>query len=333
MLDTIPQMVLAPSLVPAETAVERLVGNTPLIPLRGADFGISPAVQVLAKAEWFNPGGSIKDRAALNIIRTAEMDGRLTPAKTLLDATSGNTGIGYAMLCAARGYRLKLVMPENVSRERIAILRIYGAELIFSDPLEGMDGAIELVRQMVTAEPEAYFYADQYSNPANWQAHYQTTGPEIWWQTEGRVSHFVAGLGTSGTMMGVGRYLRSVKPGVRLVSLQPDGPLHGIEGLKHMQTAVVPPIYDPALVDENREVPTEDAYRLARHLAREEGLFVGVSAAAAVSAAMAVARELASGTVVTVLPDGGYKYLSERFWTGNGARPPVPGGGERTWNW
>ena len=319
MLDTIAQMVLAPPLVPAETAVERLVGNTPLIPLRTAAFGISPAVQVLAKAEWFNPGGSIKDRAALNIIRTAEMEGQLTPDKTLIDATSGNTGIGYAMICAARGYRLKLVMPENVSRERVAILRIYGAELIFSDPLEGMDGAIELVRQMVAAEPGTYFYADQYSNPANWQAHYQTTGPEIWWQTEGRVSHFVAGLGTSGTMMGVGRYLRSVHPGVRLISLQPDGPLHGIEGLKHMQTAIVPPIYDPALVDENREVPTEDAYRQARRLAREEGLFVGVSAAAAVSAALAVARELASGTVVTVLPDGGYKYLSERFWTGNGA--------------
>ncbi|MGD8792417.1 MAG: PLP-dependent cysteine synthase family protein [Anaerolineae bacterium] len=319
MLHTMPQMALAPALVPAGTAVEQLVGNTPLIPLRGADFGISPAVRILAKAEWFNPGGSIKDRAALNIIRTAEEEGRLTPARTLIDATSGNTGIGYAMLCAARGYRLKLIMPENVSQERINILRIYGAELIFSDPLEGMDGAIEAVRQMVAADPEAYFYADQYSNPANWRAHYQTTGPEIWRQTEGRVTHFVAGLGTSGTMMGVGRYLRSVEPGVRLVSLQPDGPLHGIEGLKHMQSALVPPIYDPALVDENREVPTDDAYHQARRLAREEGLFVGVSAAAAVAAAMAVARELTSGTVVTVLPDGGYKYLSERFWRGNGA--------------
>ncbi len=315
MLDTRPRLAFAEAPATGGLEVEQLIGNTPLIGFRRVGAGLSPAVQVLAKAEWVNPGGSIKDRAAWHIICAAEAAGQLTPDRILVDATSGNTGIGYALIGAARGYRVKLVLPANVNRERIAILRAYGAELAFSDEMEGTDGAIEVVRERVAAEPDRYFYADQYGNPANWLAHYHTTGPEIWQQTAGRVSHFVAGLGTSGTMMGVGRYLRARNPAVRLVSLQPDGPLHGLEGLKHMQTARVPPIYDASLVDENRAVRTEAAYEMARRLAREEGLFVGVSAAAAMVAALDVARELESGIVVTVLPDGGYKYMSERFWT------------------
>jgi cysteine synthase B len=315
MLDAMPRLALAEAPAVTGTRLEQLIGNTPLIRFREVVRDLSPGVQVLAKAEWYNPGGSIKDRAAWKIIRTAEATGKLTADKTLIDATSGNTGIGYAMIGAAKGYRVKLVMPANVNQERIAILRAYGAELVFSDAMESTDGAVDLVKEMVAAEPDRYYYCDQYGNPANWLAHYYTTGPEIWRQTGGQVTHFVAGLGTSGTMMGVGRYLRSMASSVRLVSLQPDGPLHGLEGLKHMQTARVPPIFDPDLVDENREVRTEDAYAMARRLAREGGLFVGVSAAAAMVAALQVARELDFGTVVTVLPDGGYKYMSERFWT------------------
>jgi cysteine synthase B len=315
MLDVMPSLAVAKAPTANGKPLERLIGNTPLLRFHRVVEDLSPAVRVLAKAEWYNPGGSIKDRAAWNIIRTAEDSGQLTAEKTLIDATSGNTGIGYAMIGAAKGYRVKLVLPANVNRERIAILQAYGAELVFSDEMEGTDGAVELVQEMVAAAPDQYFYADQYGNPANWLAHYQTTGPEIWRQTAGEVTHFVAGLGTSGTMMGVGHYLRAMSPGVRLISLQPDGPLHGLEGLKHLGTARVPPIYDASLVDGNREVRTEDAYEMARRLAREEGLFVGVSAAAAMVAALDVARELAVGTVVTVLPDGGYKYMSERFWT------------------
>jgi len=315
MLDTMPRLALAEAPAVAGMALEQLIGNTPLLCFRRVEAGLAPTVQVLAKAEWYNPGGSIKDRAAWNIIRAAEEAGQLTTDKTLIDATSGNTGIGYAMIGAAKGYRVKLVLPANVNQERIAILRAYGAELVFSDEMEGADGAIEVVHEMVAAAPDTYFYADQYGNHANWLAHYHTTGPEIWQQTGGRVTHFVAGLGTSGTMMGVGRYLRSMNPMVRLISLQPDGPLHGLEGLKHMQTAHVPPIYDAELVDGNREVRTEAAYEMARRLARDEGLFVGVSAAAAMVAALEVARELDTGTVVTVLPDAGHKYMSERFWT------------------
>jgi S-sulfo-L-cysteine synthase (O-acetyl-L-serine-dependent) len=302
--------------LPTLVTVEEAIGNTPLLALRRVTADLPPAVRVLTKAEWLNPGGSIKDRAALNMIRTAEARGELTPDVTLIDATSGNTGIGYAMIGAALGYRITLVMPANASPERISILRAYGAELVLTDPQEGVDGAIRRVQEMVAAAPERYFYADQYSNPANWEAHYHTTGPEIWGQTRGQVTHFVAGLGTSGTMMGVGRFLRTVNPQVRLIALQPDGPLHGLEGLKHMQTAIVPPIYDRALVDEERPLRTEAAYEMAKRLAREEGLFVGISAAAAVAGALDVARELETGIVVTVLPDGGYKYLSQRFWNG-----------------
>jgi cysteine synthase B len=316
MLRTLSRQLVETTTTVAAVAVEETIGNTPLVALRRVTAGLPPDVQVLAKAEWFNPGGSIKDRAALNIIRTAEANGELTADVTLIDATSGNTGIGYAMLGTALGHRVKLVLPANASPERIAILRAYGAELVLTDPLEGIDGAIRRVREIVAAEPERYYYADQYGNPANWEAHYHTTGPEIWQQTRGQVTHFVAGLGTSGTMMGVGRYLRTMNPAVKLIALQPDGPLHGLEGLKHMQTAIVPPIYDRALVDEERSLRTGEAYEMARRLGREEGLFVGISAAAAVAGALNVARELDAGVVVTVLPDAGYKYLSERFWNG-----------------
>jgi cysteine synthase B len=317
MLRTLSRQLVDTSPPASPIAVEAVIGNTPLFELRRVTGGLAPDVRVLAKAEWFNPGGSIKDRAALNIIRTAEMNGELTTEMTLIDATSGNTGIGYAMLGAALGYRVKLVLPANAGPERIAILRAYGAELILTDPLEGTDGAIRRVQEIVAADPDRYYYADQYSNPANWEAHYHTTGPEIWQQTGGQVTYFVAGLGTSGTMMGVGRYLRTMNPEVKLIALQPDGPLHGLEGLKHMQTAIVPPIYDRTLVDEERPLKTEEAYEMARRLGREEGLFVGISAAAAVAGALSVARELDAGVVVTVLPDAGYKYLSEQFWNGD----------------
>jgi cysteine synthase B len=285
-----------------------------LIELRELTAGLSPQVQVLLKAEWLNPGGSIKDRAALNIIRVAEATGELAASKTLIDATSGNTGIGFSMVGAGRGYRVKLVLPANASPERIAILRAYGTDLVLTDPIEGIDGAIKRVREMVAEEPERFFYADQYSNPANWEAHYHTTGPEIWLQTAGQITHFVAGMGTSGTMMGVGRYLRAMNPEIKLIALQPDGPVHGLKGLKHLKTALVPPIYDPDLVNESRPIRTEDAYEMARRVARKEGLLVGVSAAAAIVGALEVARQLHAGTVVAVLPDSGHKYLSGPFW-------------------
>ena len=314
MLETIRRSRITQAAPARGTAVEQLIGNTPLIQLRELTAGLSPQVQVLLKAEWLNPGGSIKDRAALNIIRVAAATGELAASKTLIDATSGNTGIGFSMVGAGRGYGVKLVLPANASPERIAILKAYGADLVLTDPTEGIDGAIKRVREIVAAEPERFFYADQYSNPANWEAHYHTTGPEIWLQTAGRITHFVAGMGTSGTMMGVGRYLRAMNPEVKLIALQPDGPLHGLEGLKHFETALVPPIYDPALVDEHRPIRTEDAYEMARRVAREEGLLVGVSAAAAIVGALEVARQLRAGTVVAVLPDSGHKYLSEPFW-------------------
>ena len=313
------------------TRPEDLIGNTPLLRLdrAAAAFALSTRVTLLAKAEWYNPGGSVKDRAALHIIREAERRGLLRPGMTLLDATSGNTGIAYAMLGAARGYRVKLAVPENVSPERLAILRAYGAELILTDPLEGSDGAVREARRLATADgrpptaagdssavggQSSVFYADQYNNPANWQAHYLTTAEEIWRQTDGSISHFVAGLGTSGTFTGVTRRLRELNPGVACISAQPDSPFNGLEGWKHMATAIVPGIYDAALADANVTVRTEEAHAMARFLARHEGVLVGVSAAAAVVAALSVARELDEGVVVTVLPDSGYKYLSERFW-------------------
>jgi cysteine synthase B len=292
--------------------LDQAVGNTPLIPLRRVTQGLKPGVQVLAKAEWFNPGGSIKDRPALNILRTAIADGSLVPGKRLLDSTSGNMGIAYATFGAALGIPVTLALPANASQERIAILRALGAELILTDPLEGSDGAIRGARQMVAEQPERYFYANQYDNPANWQAHYLTTGPEIVQQTDCQVTHFVAGLGTSGTLTGVGRYLREYNPEIQIIAGQPDSPFHGLEGLKHMPTAIQPGIYDPTLPDRIVEVASEEAFEMVQRLARLEGLFVGISSGAAVVAALQVASELESGVVVTVFPDAGYKYLSDK---------------------
>ncbi len=296
------------------TALEALVGNTPLLPLQRLANSLSPEVQVYAKAEWFNPGGSIKDRPALNILRTALADGRLEPGKRLLNSTSGNMGIAYATFGAALGVPVTLVLPANASVERIKILRALGAELILSDPSEGTDGAMREARSMVEKAPERYFYANQYDNPANWQAHYHTTGPEILRQTEGQVTHFVAGMGTSGTLMGVGRSLKAFNPKIQLVAVQPAAALHGLEGLKHMATAIQPGIYDARLAGRVVEVDTESAYTMVKRLAREEGYFVGISSGAAALAALQVAAELERGVVVTVFPDAGYKYLSDEFW-------------------
>jgi cysteine synthase B len=300
------------------TNVERQIGNTPLLSFRSITAHLPSSVRVYAKAEWMNPGGSVKDRAALNIILQAERRGELTPDKVLVDSTSGNTGIAYAMLGAAKGYRIKLFLPANASAERIAILRAYGTELVLTDPLEGSDGAILAVRELMGREPEKYFYANQYNNPANWQAHYHGTGAEVWQQTRGQVTHFVAGLGTSGTLMGTGRRLKDYNPEVQVIALQPDSPFHGLEGLKHMDTAIKPGIYDETLPDRQIAVRTEDTYVMARRLAREEGYLVGISAAAAMVGALRVAETLAAngerGVVVTLFPDNAYKYLSEPFW-------------------
>lgn len=288
------------------------VGHTPLLPLNRLTERLGKPVQILAKAEWFNPGGSVKDRPAWNILRQAIESGALTPPKRLLDATSGNMGISYATFGAALGIPVTLALPANASPERIAILRALGAELLLTDPLEGTDGAIQLARRLAAEHPERYYYANQYDNPANWLAHYQTTGPEIIQQTGGSLTHFVAGLGTSGTLTGCGRFLRERNPAVQIIAIQPNSPFHGLEGLKHMATALKPGIYDPALPDRILEVSTEEAYAMVRRLAREEGLFVGISAGAAAAGALRLAEELEVGTIVTVFPDAGYKYLSDR---------------------
>jgi cysteine synthase B len=298
----------------AASSILDLIGRTPLVRLPRFERE-TPGVELYAKAEWQNPGGSVKDRAAARMIAEGEASGRLRPGLTIVDATSGNTGIAYAMVGAARGYKVKLCLPDNASPERKLILRAFGAELVMTSPLEGTDGAIREVRRMVAASPEKYFYPDQYSNDANWRAHFDGTGPEILEQTGGRITHFVAGLGTSGTFMGTGRALRNFNAAVKLISFQPDSPFHGLEGLKHMGTAMVPSIYDPTLADEDLSVSTEDAHRLVRRLAREEGLLVGISAGAALAATLQVAKRLESGVVVTVFPDGAEKYLSESFWT------------------
>jgi cysteine synthase B len=301
---------------PAASVVD-LIGRTPLVRLRHFEREAS-GVELYAKAEWQNPGGSVKDRAGARMIADGEASGALRPGLTIVDATSGNTGIAYAMIGAARGYPVKLFLPENASPERKQILQAFGAEIVLTDPLEGTDGAIRAVRALVAAEPQKYFYPDQYSNDSNWRAHFEGTGPEIIEQTEGRVTHFVAGLGTSGTFMGAGRALREFNASIRLTSFQPDSPFHGLEGLKHMETALVPKIYDPALADEDIAVSTEDAHRYVRRLAREEGLLVGISSGAALAAALDVARRIEAGTagvVVTVFPDGAEKYLTESFWT------------------
>ena len=300
------------------TLVER-IGNTPLLRLDALTREL-PGVTLLGKAEWYNPGGSVKDRAAANIVAEARDRGLLPPGKILLDATSGNTGIAYAMLGAAEGFPVTLCMPENVSRERKQILQGYGANIIYTDPADGSDGAIRMARQLAAAHPDQYFYADQYSNDANWKAHYHMTANEIWQQTQGRVTHFVSMLGTSGTFVGTTRRLKELNPTVRCVSLQPDSSFHGIEGAKHMASAIVPKIYDASLADENIEIATEDAYAMARRLSRTAGLLVGISAAAAVVGSLKVASELSlrrdqEAVIVTILCDSGDKYLSERFWT------------------
>ena len=289
-----------------------LIGNTPLIKL--ANLVENPRVEIYGKAEWANPGGSVKDRPALNMILEGERSGALTRDKTIIDATSGNTGIAYAMIAAARGYRVKLCLPKNASEERKRILEAYGVELVLTDPLAGSDGAILAVREIVATDPDKYFYPDQYNNPANWRAHYETTGVEIFEQTGGRITHFVAGLGTSGTFVGAGRRLRELKPEVKLISMQPDSPFHGLEGLKHMETAIVPGIYEPSLADEEVEVGTEEAHAMVKRLARREGWFVGISSAANVVAAMRVAERIDEGVIVTILADDASKYLSEKFW-------------------
>ncbi|MDX1416097.1 MAG: cysteine synthase family protein [Candidatus Promineifilaceae bacterium] len=297
-------------------SLEDQVGNTPLINLArvAKTFGLAPDVYLLAKAEWLNPGGSVKDRAALNIIRVAEDNGLLHPGMTILDSTSGNTGIAYAMLGAAKGYRVLLTIPENASPERMAILRAYGAELILTDPLEGVDGALIEARRLA-AEDSSLFYANQYNNDANWRAHYLTTANEIYEQTAGQITHFVAGLGTGGTFTGTTRRLKELNPAIYCFSAQPDSPFNGIEGWKHMESAIVPGIYDESLADKNLTLSTEKAYEMARLLARTEGLFVGISAAAAVATAVRAAQDLERGVMVTILPDSGMKYLSERFWS------------------
>lgn len=299
------------------SSVYDLIGNTPLVRLNKVSRDLH-GIQILAKAEWTNPAGSVKDRPAASIVQDAQARGLLTPGKTLLDATSGNTGIAFAMLGAALGFPVHLAMPSNVSPERKRILKAYGATIDWTDPDQSSDGAIRRARELAGNHPDRFFYADQYSNDANWMAHYRTTAPEIWSQTAGQVTHFVAGLGTSGTFMGTSRRLKEFNPAVQVISFQPDSPFHGLEGMKHMASAIVPAIYNPHLADRNLEIETEAAHAMARRLAREEGLLVGISAAAAVVASLRVAREEAaagrSSVIVTILPDNADKYLSERFW-------------------
>ncbi|HKF46104.1 MAG TPA: cysteine synthase family protein [Terracidiphilus sp.] len=299
------------------TLLTERIGNTPLVRLERIARDL-PGITLLGKAEWNNPGGSVKDRAASAILRDALARGALTSDKTLMDATSGNTGIAFAMLGAAMGFKVHLAMPANVSPERKHIVEAYGATVDWTDPDQGSDGAIRRARELAANSPERFYYADQYSNPANWRAHYRTTAPEIWFQTQEQVTHFVAGLGTSGTFVGTTRRLKELNPAIQAISMQPDSPFHGLEGLKHMESAIVPAIYDPTLADRNVEVETEAAYAMVKRLAREEGLLIGISAGAAVAACLEIARqEVAAGrkaVIVTVLPDSASKYMSERFW-------------------
>ncbi|MFZ0821965.1 MAG: cysteine synthase family protein [Candidatus Acidiferrales bacterium] len=298
------------------TALLDCIGHTPLLRLTHITRQF-PNIEFYAKAEWFNPGGSVKDRAALAMIREGQRTGALCPGKTILDATSGNTGIAYAMIGAALRYPVTLCLPESASQERKRILQAYGAELLFTSADESSDGAIRLAQKLHAADPARYFYPDQYSNPANWRAHYDTTAAEIWEQTAGRATHFCAGLGTTGTFMGITRRLKELNPRIQCISLQPDSGFHGLEGWKHMATAIVPRIYDPSLADENLSVRTEDAYRMVKRIAREEGLLVSPSSAAAFTGCLTVAMHIPRGehaVIVTVFPDSADKYLSERFW-------------------
>jgi cysteine synthase B len=297
----------------AGTNVTELVGNTPLLELPSVSAEV-PGVRILGKAEWHNPGGSVKDRPALWMIRDGEKSGALAPRKTILDATSGNTGIAYAWIGAALGYKVKLCMPKNASEERKKILRAYGVDFVLTDPGEGSDGAIREARRLYAEDPERYFYPDQYSNPANPRSHYESTAPEIWEQTGGEITHFVAGLGTSGTFVGTASRLREYNPDIEVISFEPESAFHGLEGMKHMESAIVPGIYDPTVADENRHASTEAAYEMVKRVAREEGVLIGISAGAAVATALEVAREIERGVVVTILCDGADKYLSESFW-------------------
>jgi cysteine synthase B len=298
--------------------LKQRIGNTPLLRLGNITGGLQD-VQVLAKAEWANPGGSVKDRAAFNIVAEALQTGKLEQGKALLDSTSGNTGIAYAMLGAAYAIPITLCMPSNVSTERKRILRAYGATAVYTDPGEGSDGAIRKAREIAAAEPKKYYYADQYSNDANWRAHYVNgTADEIWRQTEGRITHFVAILGTSGTFVGTSRRLKELNPAIRCISLQPDSPFHGIEGAKHMESSIIPKIYDACIADAELGIETEAAYAMARRAAREEGLLIGVSAAAALVGALQIVKDANAGSViVTIFPDSGDKYLGEHLWDEN----------------
>ena len=297
-----------------QSSVLDLIGRTPLVRLHRFERD-HPGVEIYAKLEWQNPGGSVKDRAAARMILEGEAAGKLTPGKIILDATSGNTGIAYATVGAARGYNVKLCLPENASPERKLVLRALGAELVLTSPLEGTDGAIREAKRLFAESPDRYFYPDQYSNDANWRAHYDTTAPEIIEQTSGRLTHFVAGLGTSGTFIGTGRRLRKFNPAIKLISFQPSGPFHGLEGLKHMESAIVPAIYDPTLADQDLRVVTERAHAMVRRLAREEGLLGGISSGAALAAVSDIAKTLQNGVIVTIFPDGAERYLTDSFWT------------------
>jgi cysteine synthase B len=308
--------VAIPGLPRTAASIVDLIGNTPLIRLTSFEAGLRK-VELYAKAEWRNPGGSVKDRAAARMILEGERSGALSKGKIILDSTSGNTGIAYAMIGAARGYPVRLCVPANVTPERKKILKAFGADVVFTDPMQGSDGAILRVKEMYAEHPELYFYPDQYSNEFNWRAHYDGTAPEIIEQTAGRITHFVAGLGTSGTFVGAARRLREFNDSIRMISIQPDSPLHGLEGLKHMETAIVPSIYDPTLAHEDLGVATEEAFELTRQLARQ-GLFVGISSGAALGGALQVARDTSDAVIVAIFPDGGEKYLSERFWDDGG---------------
>ncbi|MGA7160490.1 MAG: cysteine synthase family protein [Bacteroidota bacterium] len=296
-----------------DSTFSSLVGNTPLLKMNhiGKEF---PGVEFYVKAEWYNPSGSVKDRAALNMILEGEKSGRLTRERIIVDATSGNTGIALAMFGTVRGYRVHIFMPSNASRERKKMIAAFGAKLTLTNPLEGTDGAQKRVKELVRDNPEEFFYPDQYNNPANWKAHYNGTGKEIIHQTNGTITHFVAGLGTSGTFVGTSRRLKEFRSDIRCISVQPDSPLHGIEGLKHMQSAIVPGIYDPSIADECLHVSTEESQAMMKRLAQEEGLFVGISSGANVAASLKIAKQISGGVIVTVLCDDGSRYLSEHIW-------------------
>lgn len=294
-----------------ENGLLRRIGNTPLVEIK--TIFSSNKIRILAKLEWFNPGGSAKDRPAYNMIRMGEKNGALHPGKTIVDSTSGNTGIAYAMIAAAKGYKTLLAVPENVSIGKKKLLTSYGAELLLTDPLEGSDGSSLVIQELYDKSPEQYFYPDQYGNDANWQAHYNSTALEIYSESQQEITHFVAGLGTSGTFMGTSRRLKELDPQIQTISFMPNSPLHGLEGLKHMPSSIIPPIYDPSLADEHLEIATEEAQRILLQLAREEGLLAGLSSSAALVAALQVAKNIDRGTIVTVFPDSGAYYLSENF--------------------